>query len=70
MNDGAVDRHDLGSGEMNVFIYTDFPERVFDRLRQIVGTDLMESSRAAYRGIDEDEYVILWPKGLKSFAVS
>jgi len=30
---GDVDGHDIGRGEMNIFIFTDDPRRAFDRIR-------------------------------------
>ena len=34
--DGEVDGHDAGSGEVNIFVRTDAPERAFDRIRPVL----------------------------------
>lgn len=44
---GVVDGHDLGSGEMNIFVLTDDPLRAFDRLKPLVAADFA----AAYREV-------------------
>jgi hypothetical protein len=60
-DDGDVDGHNMGSGEMNIFVVTDFPGRAFDQIRQIlVENHLFEKARVTNRGIDEEEYIILW----------
>jgi hypothetical protein len=67
---GEVDRHDAGSGEMNIFIHTDNPKAAFDRIQQHLGTsDFMPDLKAAFRVIGEDEYTILHPAGLTHFDV-
>ena len=66
-----VDGHDFGSGEMNIFILTDDPIATFNLVQQ---TD--ESMRpggemkAAYRQIDGEDYVCLWPPGLSRFQLA
>ena len=65
-----VDGHDFGSGEANIFIYTDHPESTFLALQPVlVSSNLLSHTRAAYRAFDQDEYTILWPAGLESFSV-
>lgn len=32
---GMVDGHDMGSGEMNIFIFTEQPGRAFERIKSI-----------------------------------
>jgi hypothetical protein len=67
--DATVDGHDMGSGEMNIFIFTDFPEAVFVQIRQILEKHVLETARVAYKGVGEAEYIVLWPNGQKSFKV-
>ena len=63
-----VDGHDSGSDEMNIFILTEDPIATFTLVQQ---TD--ESVRpsagmkAAYRLLDSDDYVCLWPPELSHF---
>ena len=66
-----VDGHDSGSGEMNIFILTEDPIATFTLVQQ---TD--ESVRpsagmkAAYRLLDRDDYVCLWPPELSHFNIA
>jgi len=62
---GDVDGHDIGRGEMNIFIFTDNPRRAFDRIRPT----LTGAFAAAFRQVEADSYVVLFPPGLKSFDV-
>ena len=69
--DGYVDGHDAGSGEVNIFVHTNSPQRTFDRIRPIlVDENALDDVRVAYRPITGDDYTILWPKDLKAFDVS
>ena len=63
---GNVDGHDIGRGEMNVFILTNEPRRAFDRIRPTLVGDFA----AAYRRVDADSYVVLFPPGREGFDVS
>jgi hypothetical protein len=70
-DESRVDSHDLGSGEMNIFILTDKPESVFDSARGILQNHAPWAQvRAAYRKIDREDYAILWPADLKTFRVA
>ena len=66
----TVDGHDIGSGEMNIFILTDDPQSCFLEIRTILETGKMWSSlRSAYREIQGDEYTVLWGRNLNDFRV-
>jgi hypothetical protein len=67
---GIVDGHDIGSGEMNIFIHGDDPKSAFDRAKVLLGSrnDLREL-KAGYRTFEQDEYVPIYPTGLKHFSV-
>jgi len=70
-NLGRVDGHDAGSGEMNIFILTDDPALAFARVKQVPGTmGLMRVLKVAYREVGQDEFTILHPAGLASFAIA
>jgi hypothetical protein len=62
----VVDGHDLGVGEVNVFIFTDEPNGTFREIQSIL-TDhrLWPHIRAGYSA----EYVVLWPEGHATFSV-
>ncbi len=71
LHDGSeVDGHDAGSGQVNIFILTDKPQKTFGYLEGILkGQDVWSDVRIAYRDIERSEYVILWPKTLHAFSV-
>ena len=65
-----VDGHDAGSGETNIFIYTNNPQSAFEEITHILsGHTSWPEMRAAYRQADGDEYTVLKPKGLAGFSV-
>ncbi len=66
-----VDGHDMGSGEMNIFIATDNPIQAFEDSKNALGSlQLWPGVRAAYRETTSDHYSIIWPQHLASFTVS
>lgn len=65
-----VDGHDTGSGESNIYILTDHPEQIFRDARKIVETHGIAGMKAAFRRLDEEDYIILWPAGLMEFNVT
>jgi len=66
-----IDGHDAGSGEMNIFIWTDNPEMAFSEVKRILGSrDCWSDARVAYREDGGDDYTIMWPKDLTEFDVS
>lgn len=71
LRDAEVDGHDIGSGEMNVFILTDTPDKTFEAVKRILKRkdDALENAKIAYRDINDDKYFCLWPKGLTEFKV-
>jgi hypothetical protein len=68
----AVDGHDAGSGEMNIFILTDDPRLCFEEVKAICESrNDWQSVRVAYREISQNEkYVILFPAYLTEFSVT
>ena len=66
----TVDGHDFGLGQFNIFILTDEPAASFGRAHQIVrNEDIPNDMRSAYRELDGEDYVILWPSSLTHFNV-
>ena len=58
----AVDGHDLGSNEANIFIWTDHPMSVFHTcLPAIKEAGFLWKFAAGYRALDSDEYIRIWP---------
>ncbi|MET4622980.1 putative component of type VI protein secretion system [Arthrobacter sp. 2762] len=68
---GVVDGHDFGAGEMNIFIHTDRPLEAFQHSMTSLSTHgRWVSVRAAYRQMNGERFVIVWPKDLQVFSVS
>jgi hypothetical protein len=59
---GEVDGNDVGQGIVNVFIITTEPKRCFEEAMSIIDGDEPSPRAAAYRNLDEEDYVRLWPK--------
>lgn len=59
-----VDGHDIGNGTANLFIMTNAPKKLWERLEPLIeDTDSheLEPLAAAYREVDDDDYEVLWP---------
>jgi len=66
-----VDGHDMGSGEMNIFIHTDDPTRTFAEVKGALRDNSMwDDVRVAYREGSGDDYAVLWPSDLGEFDVT
>jgi hypothetical protein len=66
-----VDGHDAGSGEVNIFLYTNDPELAFDAVKRALGSkDFMIGLKAAVRERTGIVYRPIWPPGLASFSVA
>lgn len=61
-SDHVVDGHDLGTGEMNVFVRTDSPELAFEKAIVVLGAPLSSTVKAAYRAIDSETYHWIQPE--------
>jgi hypothetical protein len=65
-----IDGHDFGSGEVNIFILTDDPERTFSEVEaSLSNDDSWLNSCVAYRDLSKDHYTILFPEDLKVFRI-
>lgn len=70
LNDlGEVDGHDIGSGEVNIFIQTSRVMECYSRIVEQLSDKWGTVIRIAYRQIDGDEYHILFPQSLETFEV-
>lgn len=56
-----VDGHDIGSGEINIFIHTNNPENAFEKTTHLLSKKLYSALKAAYRDIDSYEYTWIYP---------
>lgn len=67
---GDVDGHDAGSGEINIFVLTNDPQLVFERIRGLFNTKkTMPDFKVAYREIGKNDFTIIHPFGLPHFAI-
>jgi hypothetical protein len=68
---GMVVGHDLGAGEMNIFVLTNDPVTVFERITTTFGTrDFMPELKAAYRDLGKNDFTVVYPASLRHFAVA
>jgi hypothetical protein len=59
-----VDGHDIGSGEVNFFVFTDDPESAIAKIRDAEGGLLAHPDvRAAARLLEGEDFEPLWPVG-------
>jgi hypothetical protein len=70
--DADVDGHDVGSGEVNIFIFTSDPARTFREARPALERrQSLQSVTAAYRPVGGERYTVIWPEGsTKEFRVA
>jgi hypothetical protein len=58
-----IEGHEPDGGVMNFFISTGDAEETFDRLRPLLEEKgLLAPVTIAYRHVDEEDYIILWPE--------
>jgi len=57
-----VDGHDLGSGEMNMFIHTNDPSEAFVLVKNTLSEKELEIVTVAFRYMDSDVYSVIWPE--------
>lgn len=63
-HDADFDGHDIVSGESNISIFTNNPDKTHDQILPIIeSAGLISSLSSAYRDVDEEEYKRIWPKG-------
>ena len=69
--EAQIDGHDAADGEMNIFIRTADPKRVFESvIPMLKDKHLWLDVRAAYRDIEGSTYTVIWPDGLRTFRVA
>jgi hypothetical protein len=58
-----VDGHDMGSGEMNIFVLTADPVATFERAKQLLSNaSLLDKVGVAYRELRSEDFTIIWPE--------
>ncbi len=70
-SDSDVDGHDVGSGEMNVFVHTDDPVTTLQLIQLLLERTGLGAAeyRAGFRRFGEDRFTPAWPAELESFRV-
>jgi hypothetical protein len=70
--DTEIDGHDIGYEQMNIFILTNKPYETFMKIKSFFEgrASFLSKLKMAYRDIQQDEFVVLWPPGLKDFQIT
>ena len=72
LSEAEVDGHDMGIGEVNIFLNTDKPIDAFNTIKNLFEKQhhsLLEDCKAGYREVNSDDYISLWPSDLKIFEI-
>lgn len=69
--DAEVDGHDIGSGEVNIFIHANNVINIYKIVKSVLEVNGVEldNIKIAYREIDQNDYTPLWPENLVGFKV-
>ncbi|MGL6028367.1 MAG: hypothetical protein ACRC0B_01855 [Legionella sp.] len=69
--DAELDGHDIGSGEVNIFIETNAPINSFEIVKKILNEQAisLKKTKAGYRDFDSNQYIPVWPEDLVEFNV-
>ena len=65
-----VDGHDVGAGEVNIFVHTNDPILACDDVMGLLCDSQRGTAKIAYRSMDSDEYAVLWPLDLDQFSIA
>ena len=58
-----VDGHDMGCGEINIFIMTSNPVAAFKKAKSVLDRHgLLAEVKSAFRLLSEDDYTTIWPE--------
>lgn len=58
-----VDGHDMGCGEINIFIIASNPVTAFEKAKPVLKRHgLLAKVKSAFRSLAEDEYTTIWPE--------
>jgi hypothetical protein len=63
LKSGEVDGNDVGQGIVNIFIITNQPKKCFQEALKLIDASEPLPRAAAYRDLDHDNYVRVWPEG-------
>ncbi len=58
-----VDGHDIGSGEANIFVFTNDPRVTFLRIKPTLeNAGYLTNVTIAYRDVEGEDYTVIWPE--------
>ncbi|MYM27446.1 ABC transporter [Duganella sp. CY15W] len=58
-----VDGHDMGCGEINIFILTSNPEAAFEKSKPcLIKHKLLNRIKSGFRVLSEDTFTTIWPE--------
>jgi len=59
----VVDGHDMGSGEANIFVFTDDPRATFQRAKSVLeNAGYLMNVIIAYRNVEGEDFTVIWPE--------
>ena len=70
--EAQVDGHDIGLGEVNIFLDTDTPTEAFNTIKGLFENQddsLLKDCKVGYRDFNLSNFIPLWPADLKTFDV-
>lgn len=69
--DAQLDGHDIGCGEVNIFIETNDPINSFEIVKNNLNEQksALKNVKAGYRNFNGDTYIAIWPDHLVEFNV-
>jgi hypothetical protein len=72
LTDAEIDGHDVGNGELNIFIHTNDPTNTLEETKVVLeNQDIdLEAVKVGYRDFSSNIYVPIWPKDLEEFKVT
>lgn len=63
--DDELDGHDMGSGQVNFYIFTNNPRHTLEIVKNIfIQENVLADAKIAYRDVDGNKYTCLWPEGI------
>lgn len=71
-SDSEIDGHDIGNDQMNIFIMTNKPIDLFNQIKHLLINNKFSLGKAkvAYREINNNNFIILFPRDLKTFELT
>ena len=59
-----IDNHHWGSGGTNIFMWTNDPQAIFQRIKPVLeGRGQLEGLTVGYRAAESKGYTVIWPDG-------